>query len=55
MLLNWLLAAPRRCRRIDRSFQLGHPLDETSQEASMLLKHLATSVKAILAVPHLIL
>jgi hypothetical protein len=54
MLLNRLLAAPRRCRRIDRNFQLGHPLDETSQEASMLLKHLATSVKAILAVPHLI-
>ena len=35
--------------------QLGHhPLDETGQEASMLLKHLATSVKVFLTVRHLV-
>src|SRR5215210_7121171 len=41
-------------KKFDRSFHLGHPLDEPSQEASMLLKHLATSVKVFLAVRHLI-
>jgi hypothetical protein len=30
-------------KRFDRSFHLGHPLDEPSQEASTLLKHLARS------------
>jgi hypothetical protein len=49
-----LLAALRSRRRFDRSLQLGHLIYETSREASMPLKHLATSIKVFLAVPHLI-
>jgi hypothetical protein len=53
MLLTRLLAALRRRSRFNRSFQLGHPLNEASQETSMLLKHLATNVKVFLTVRHL--
>jgi hypothetical protein len=54
MLPSSLLAALRSRRRFDRSLQLGHLIYETSREASMPLKHLATSIKVFLAVPHLI-
>jgi hypothetical protein len=54
MLLSRLLANLKRRRRFDRSFQPGHPLNETSHLGSMLLKHLARNVEVFLAVPHLI-
>ena len=52
MLLSRLLAALRRRRRFDRSFQFGYALDETSHEASMLFEYLATTVTVFLAVLH---
>jgi hypothetical protein len=54
MLLNSLLAALRRRRKFDRSFQLGHPLDEISQEPSLARKLLGKNAEVFLKVCHLI-
>jgi hypothetical protein len=54
MLLSSLLAALRRRRKFDRGFQRGHPLDEISQEPSLVRKLLGKNAEEFLKVCHLI-
>jgi hypothetical protein len=54
MLLNSLLAALRRRKKFDRSFQLGHPFDEISQEPLLVRKLLGKNAEVFLKVCHLI-
>ena len=54
-LLSGLLAALSKRWRVGGCLQLGHPFDETSQEASVLPQFLGADVELLLEVHHLVL